>query len=99
MPLKPQRFGDLPDGLNPYHRDFLGKLRDAIEILIGAKRSQTDTASPPRSQAVTFSDLDAGAVENVSTHLPEYANNAAAVAAGKRVGGLYRTGDTLKVVH
>ena len=31
--------------------------------------------------------------------VPEYADNAAAVAAGVRVGGFYRTGDALKVVH
>ena len=32
-------------------------------------------------------------------NLPEYANNAAAVAAGLHVGQLYRTVDTVKVVH
>lgn len=29
----------------------------------------------------------------------EYANNAAALAAGLTAGDFYRTGDTLKVVH
>lgn len=31
--------------------------------------------------------------------LPSYADNAAALAAGLRVGQIYRTTDTLKVVH
>jgi len=33
------------------------------------------------------------------TQLPEYANNAAAIAAGLTIGQVYRTGDFLKVVH
>ena len=33
------------------------------------------------------------------TDVPEYANNAAAVSAGKAVGFVYRTGDAMKVVH
>lgn len=56
--LRPKRFGKLPDGLTPYHRDFLQWVKDSLEILAGAKRSQLDTTSPPRSQAVTFGDLD-----------------------------------------
>lgn len=33
------------------------------------------------------------------TGAPEYADNAAAIAAGLLVGQVYRTGDTLKIVH
>jgi hypothetical protein len=33
------------------------------------------------------------------TNLPEYADNAAAIAGGLSVGQVYRTGDFLKVVH
>ena len=33
------------------------------------------------------------------TDLPEYADNAAAIAAGLTSGQVYRTGDLLKVVH
>lgn len=33
------------------------------------------------------------------TKLPEYADNAAALAAGLMIGQVYRTGDILKVVH
>ena len=33
------------------------------------------------------------------TDLPEYADNAAALAGGLVSGQLYRTGDTVKVVH
>lgn len=36
---------------------------------------------------------------SVSTALPEYTDNAAAIAGGLVVGNLYRTGDVLKVVH
>ena len=58
MPLlRPQRFGKVPDGLTPYHREFLQWVKDSLDIFIGAKKSQTDTASPPLSQAVTFGDL------------------------------------------
>lgn len=32
-------------------------------------------------------------------NLPEYANNAAAIAGGMRNGQVYRTGDIVKVVH
>jgi hypothetical protein len=35
----------------------------------------------------------------VFNDLPEYANNAAAIAGGLKIGQLYRTTDTLKVVH
>ncbi|MEW6095982.1 MAG: hypothetical protein AB1567_05600 [bacterium] len=33
------------------------------------------------------------------TGLPEYANNAEAIANGLTAGAFYRTGDVLKVVH
>lgn len=33
------------------------------------------------------------------TNLPEYADNAAALAGGLVIGQVYRTGDLLKVVH
>ena len=91
MPLlRPKRFGKLPDGLAPYHRDFLQWVKDSLEIMAGAKRSQLDTTNPPRSQAVTFGDFQSA---------PVYADNAAAVEAGLKPGDLYRTGDALKVVH
>ena len=88
--LRPQRFGSVPDGLPSYHREFLRKLKDAVEILIGAKSSQLDAVVPPRSQAVTFSDL---------AEVPSHADNAAALLAGLKAGDMYRTGDVLKVVH
>lgn len=40
--------------------------------------------------------LDGGALFK---NLPSYADNAAAIAGGLKVGQLYRTTDTLKVVH
>ncbi|OQB45673.1 MAG: hypothetical protein BWY00_01713 [Firmicutes bacterium ADurb.Bin153] len=88
--LRPKRFGNVPDGLTPSHREFLQKMSDAVNILIGAIRSQSDTTTPPRSQAVIFGDLEA---------VSEYADNAAAVEAGLKPGDLYRTADVLKVVH
>ena len=88
--LRPQRFGKVPDGLAPYQRDFSQWVKDSIEILIGARRSKTDTTNPPRSQAVTFGDFEAA---------PVHADNAAALAAGLKPGDIYRTVDTLKVVH
>lgn len=88
--LRPKRFGKIPDGITPYHRDFLQWAKDSLDILIGAKRSQLDTTNPPRSQAVTFGDFEA---------VPVHADNAAAVAAGLKPGDLYRTADALKVVH
>lgn len=33
------------------------------------------------------------------TNLPVYADNATAIAGGLKIGQLYRTADTLKVVH
>lgn len=36
---------------------------------------------------------------NMGLAMPEYADNAAAVAAGLRLGELYRTVDAVKVVH
>ena len=75
--LRPKRFGNVPDGLTPYHREFLQKLSDAVNILIGAIRSQSDTTTPPRSQAVTFGDFEAA---------PVYADNATALAGGLKAG-------------
>lgn len=37
--------------------------------------------------------------QNLGTVMTEYADNAAAIAAGKVIGDLYRTGDLLKIVH
>lgn len=45
-----------------------------------------------------WSDWLARLATNLNT-IPEYADNAAAVAAGLGVGRFYRTGDALKVVH
>jgi hypothetical protein len=39
-----------------------------------------------------------GIVTNTST-IVEYANNAAALTAGLKIGEFYRTGDDLKVIH
>lgn len=42
--------------------------------------------------------IDFGAAINLGV-VPEYADNAAAIAGGKFVGDVYRTGDILKIVH
>lgn len=55
--LRPERFGPVPQGLDRYHQEFLRKIKDAVQILMGAIVSQKDTATDPESQAVTFGDL------------------------------------------
>lgn len=45
-------------------------------------------------------ELDPGILGPIKlARVPEYADNAAAVAAGKPVNSIYRTGDLLKIVH
>jgi hypothetical protein len=56
--LRPEKFGEVPRNLTPALAEFLRKLRDAVEILVGLQRSQSDTVATPRSQAVTFADLE-----------------------------------------
>lgn len=53
----PKRLGDVPTGLPFHHREFLRRLKDAVEILMGAISSQVSTADNPESKAVTFGDL------------------------------------------
>lgn len=48
--------------------------------------------------AKRVAELEAGTA-GPTAGLLEFANNAAAVAAGLPGGALYRTGDVLKVVH
>ncbi|MEN6465539.1 MAG: hypothetical protein ABFD62_10200 [Syntrophaceae bacterium] len=88
--LKPKSLGPVPQNLDTYHREFLTKIKDTIDIWSGKKQSQSDETDPPRSQLITFGDLK---------DVPEYADNTKAKAAGLYAGDLYRTGDTLKVVH
>lgn len=38
-------------------------------------------------------------LSTATTGAPEYVDNAAALAAGLTIGQVYRTGDTLKIVH
>jgi len=80
----------VPTGLTPYHAAFLAWVKESLDILIGARRSQYDQAIPPRSQAVVFADLESA---------PVYADNAEARTAGLKPGDIYRTDDVLKVVH
>lgn len=56
MLLRPKSFGTVPAGLPKYHTDFLQWLKESVEILSGSRKSQLDTAVPPRSQAVVFGD-------------------------------------------
>jgi len=92
--LRPKTIGKIPDGLPPYQRDFWQWIKDSIEILSGIKKSQSDTTNPPRSMAITYQDLT-----DLLAAVPQYADNAAALAGGLSAGDLYRTTDTLKVVH
>jgi len=66
MPLQPESFGDPPRGLSTYHQNFLRKLKDSIEIMMGRQISQkqalgtltaAEIVAKPRSQVVTIGDL------------------------------------------
>jgi thiamine phosphate synthase YjbQ (UPF0047 family) len=60
--LRSQGIGDVPVGLNPQLREYLRKLKDAIEILTGSLQNQLESSNiTPGSQAVTFDDLSSGA--------------------------------------
>lgn len=83
-PLRPERFGKVPDGFTPYQREYLRKLSDAVEILIGAKRSQSDTATIPRSKAVTFGDI----LDALATELPVEEQRIVGRITGGNVTGL-----------
>lgn len=54
----PKRLGDVPTGLSVHHREWLQRLKDVVEILIGAVVPQSDTDDNPGSKAVTFDDLE-----------------------------------------
>jgi hypothetical protein len=60
--LSPKRIGDIPVGLTEHHREFLRRMKDAIEILIGAVSSSRETADTPGSKAVTHDDLSDEAI-------------------------------------
>lgn len=56
--FRPEGIGDIPVGLNKGHRDFLQKIKNAIEILIGDRQNVLEVSgTTPGSQAVTFDDL------------------------------------------
>lgn len=69
-PLRPRRLGPVPKGLDPYHRDFLQNVKDAIDILVGAVKSQKDSNTVPESQVVIQAELDddSVAVETVGSY-------------------------------
>jgi len=56
------------------------------------------TGNGPTPLSPLWSDWFSRLARALNT-IPEYADNAAAVAAGIPVGRFYRTGDALKVVH
>lgn len=65
----------------------------AVDILYAKKTSPT-IASPTLTGTTTIS-----AILSTGIAASEYADNAEAVADGMPVGGFYRTGDILKIVH
>ena len=84
--------------ISEYPDDSLISLEDK---LIG-----TDAENALDTKNFTFQDVVSFLQQNLLllntpsfTGVLEYANNSAAVSAGLVVGKVYRTGDTLKIVH
>lgn len=65
-PFLPKRLGDVPTGLSVHHREWLQRLKDAVEILMGAVAAQGDTDDNPGSKAVTFDDLETRVVSIIA---------------------------------
>ena len=67
MAIRQTGLGDVPRGLQPYHAEFLRKVRDSIDILNGKKQASAELRSPsafeiisrPGTQAITLEDLRA----------------------------------------
>lgn len=56
--FRPKGIGDIPVGLSPHLREYLRKIKDAIEILTGDLKNVLESSDvTPGSQAVTFDDL------------------------------------------
>lgn len=79
---------------------------DDTEITVDDKLVGTDAENSLETKNFTFADVISFLQQNLLimntpsfTGVVEYANNSAAVAAGLAVGKVYRTGDTLKIVH
>lgn len=90
MTFVPKRLGDVPLGLSSHHREFLRRLKDAVEILMGAISAQDDTNDNPNSKAVTFGDAAAASSIIIAGNLvSEIPSSIISLAAG----------DTLTATH
>lgn len=79
---------------------------DDSEITVEDKLVGTDAENSLETKNFTFADVISFLQQNLLllntpsfTGVSEYADNAAAVAAGLAVGKVYRTGDVVKIVH
>lgn len=79
---------------------------DDSQITVEDKLVGTDAENSLETKNFTFADVISFLQQNLLllntpsfTGVSEYADNAAAVAAGLTVGKVYRTGDVLKIVR
>ena len=79
---------------------------DDTEITLEDKLVGTDAENSLETKNFTFADVISFLQQNLLimntpsfTGVLEYADNAAAVTAGLEIGNIYRTGDSLKIVH
>lgn len=84
----------------------ISQLPDDSEITVDDKLVGTDAENSLETRNFTFADVIIFLQQNLLilntpsfTGVSEYADNAAAVAAGLAVGKVYRTGDVMKIVH
>jgi hypothetical protein len=91
-----------------YPHAWMGVYEDGIAnyeggLTLGTRGAASDSAPSERVRVTSDGKVGIGTSDpTAALHvvgLTEYADNAAAVAAGLTAGAFYRTGDTLKVVH
>lgn len=84
----------------------ISQFPDDSQITVDDKLVGTDAENSLETKNFTFADVISFLQQNLLllntpsfTGVSEYADNAAAVAAGLTVGKVYRTGDVLKIVR
>lgn len=84
----------------------ISQFPDDSQITVEDKLVGTDAENSLETKNFTFADVISFLQQNLLllntpsfTGVSEYADNAAAVAAGLAVGKVYRTGDVLKIVR
>jgi len=80
--------------------NFTNSVTGDILSITGDGRLGVSTTAPNANTKVHIvGSAAANATPLLLVNVKEYANNAAAIAAGLPVGAIYRTGDDLKIVH